>query len=191
MRFDQFLLGALSEDAVKIEIGGGRNPHKKADGYLNVDILDAPEVDVRRDLDAPDLLLPWGDNAVSAVYSCHCLEHLRDPRPLMTELCRVCRVGAEVVARVPHWLHDCALIVGHRHVLSERWVRRWPGIGLGVAHGKALTLRSVHYEPEVELEELRPFFGEKLGMTDQQIMRFVPNASHEAWYIWEVAADAR
>ena len=173
---------------MKLELGGGRTPHRKASGFLNVDVLDAPEVDVRLDLDGP-VVLPWADDEVAAVYSSHCLEHLTDYQPLLAELCRVCRVGATLEIRVPHWLHDCAGIVRHKSVVTERWVRRWPLYGYGVGHGKRLELRAVHYESEEELEELRPFFGGKLGMTDEQIKRFVPKACHEVKFTLEVIRE--
>jgi ubiquinone/menaquinone biosynthesis C-methylase UbiE len=169
---------------LKVELGGGLTP--RGEGYLNVDRL--PSADVVLDLDSAPLRLPWGDGEVAALYTSHALEHLRNPEAVLREVTRVCRVGAPVEVRVPHWLHPMACCNGHTHVISDRQVRLWdsqPHHWFRGA-GKRLALRSVHYQPDVELAEARRLFPHLAPLTDEQVMRFVPGTCHEVRYLMEV-----
>ena len=111
---------------LKVELGGGRRP--KGDGFINVDILECPEVDIKCDFNlvgALECRLPFRSNSVSDLYSSHCLEHISVYQGLLHEIARVCVLGARVEIRVPHWNSDMAAAAGHCHVVSETVVDHW------------------------------------------------------------------
>lgn len=171
---------------IKIEIGGGSLPH--GDGFLNIDML--PIADVQFDLEslANGAILPFEDNSVSDVYSSHCLEHLTSIGETLIEICRVCEIGARVEIRLPHWLHDSAMAggmsskyPGHYHSYGDCffwWIVEEPGCEKYWTGTKRLKRVATYYQPERCLDEVRPFFA-PLGMSDDQIMRFIPGTSHE------------
>lgn len=90
---------------MRLNMGCG---HRKADGYLNVDLSPACAPDQVVDLEV--VPWPWPDDAPEEVVFFHCLEHLgRDPRvflSLFQELYRVCRNDALIRIVVPHPRHD-------------------------------------------------------------------------------------
>jgi SAM-dependent methyltransferase len=85
---------------IKLDIGCGRF---KKTGYYGVDMLDLPGVDYVVDLRKEKL--PFGDNSVDVVYSSHFLEHLEieNIAKVLEEIFRVCKNGALVQIRVPHF----------------------------------------------------------------------------------------
>lgn len=174
---------------VRVELGGGAKP---LPGHVNVDL--GPTADVRLDLQEVcdgTANLPWLDGSVDAVYSSHCLEHVHNYKLLLWEVCRVCRVGARVELRVPHWLQSMAHCDGHRHAVSETQVRHW--CRDAVSHwwqGSPKRLRLVGTErvPGESYQEARKALGALL--TDEQILRFVPDACHELRFTFEVVPHA-
>jgi SAM-dependent methyltransferase len=180
---------------VKIELGGGSKP--RGDGFMNLDQL--PTADLQIDLAAVGMRaggLPFADDSVSEVYSSHCLEHLPEFIGVLHELARVCRLGAPVEFRLPHWLHDCAmqgsaspLFCGHYHSYGPQfWWRLtlepgceqyWPG-------KKRLQLAATYYIPENTIDEARQLFPQ---MTDEQIMRLIPGTSHEVRWHFAVVTN--
>ena len=81
----------------KILLGGGT--HKKA-GYINIDILNLPEVDIVHDLSQG---IPLEDNSVEEIVANHILEHLPDTLSIMKEMYRVCIDGAIIKIKVPYF----------------------------------------------------------------------------------------
>jgi len=108
---------------------------------------------------------------------------------LLRELARVCEIGATVYLRAPHWLFCCAMGAGHTQTISPMLVERWDIYWIWGKSGKKFKLTKVKYQPEKWLDEVRPFFGAKLGMSDEQIMRFIPDTSHEIHYWFEVVKN--
>ncbi len=91
---------------LRLNLGCGRSPLA---GWVNVDAVDLPGVDLVVDLDRmAERRLPYKDDAVDAFALFHVLEHLRDPLALMQELHRVARPGATAVVRTPHGASDDA-----------------------------------------------------------------------------------
>ncbi len=176
---------------MKIELGGGVNP--RGDGYQNIDLLDVPGVDCLGDferLGRNGVTLPFADDSVDEVYSAHALEHVKNVHGVLREIARVCRIGAHVEIRVPHWLSDVSMCPGHRAVLSEHWFRDichvfiaewWRG-----CH-KRLRLTAAYSIPWAEqLDAARPAFPR---LNDDQLMRFIPGCVHEVRYHFEVIAN--
>ena len=86
-----------SRDNLKIVLGGGP---KKTEGWLNMDILRVPEVDIVCDLNQG---IPLPDNSVVAISAKHLLEHLDDTVKIMEEIWRVSKPGAIVSIKVPYY----------------------------------------------------------------------------------------
>lgn len=82
----------------KLHIGCGDDIKE---GYVNVDYIDQPGVDVLHDLGK----FPWPfkENTFEEVYASHLLEHVDDLARTMQEINRVCKKGARVIVRVPHF----------------------------------------------------------------------------------------
>lgn len=81
-----------------LHIGCGRH---KIPGAVGLDITALPEVDVVLDLDKEKL--PFPDNTFDEVYAHHVLEHLRNLPDVLSELHRVCKVGAVIDILVPYY----------------------------------------------------------------------------------------
>jgi len=70
-------------------------------GYVNLDIVKNDGVDVVHNLN--EFPWPFSDNYFDEVYASHVLEHTDDLKNIMTEIKRICKNGARVVIRVPHF----------------------------------------------------------------------------------------
>lgn len=91
---------------MKLNIGCGRNV---IEGWMNVDIVPLPGVDVVYDLERPKLeRLPLNDDSVEEFLLSHVIEHVRNSLGLMEELHRVAKPDARMVIRVPHGASDDA-----------------------------------------------------------------------------------
>lgn len=169
----------------KVEIGGGRYPRPKEDGFINVDQVD--NADIIYDLNKR----PWSfvpSNSVDELYSSHCFEHLNDMNDVLFQICLICKEGAKVEFRVPHPRADLAMVWDHKHVYSPLAARNmndyfpqdmWKGRG-------PRRLRFDRYEYRAA-ETLREFRKEQpqlaaLYGTDEQIMKWVPGTCHEVAY---------
>lgn len=110
---------------MKVELGGGVRPRE---GYVNCDLLAVPGVDHVLDferLGVNGVRLPFPDDSVDELYSSHCLEHVKNIPGVLREIARVCKLGAAVEIRVPHFLSQLAMCAGHRHVVSELQIQNW------------------------------------------------------------------
>lgn len=89
---------------MKLNLGCGRDIRP---GWVNVDSVQMPGVDLVVDLDA-DPHLPYPDGSVEHIEGSHIIEHLHNPLPLMQELWRVAKPDAECVFRCPYGSSDDA-----------------------------------------------------------------------------------
>ena len=63
---------------------------------------------------------PIEDNTYDYVYSCHVLEHLKDPRRVLEELYRITKPKGIIEIRVPHLNSEGAFsVLGHISYFSE------------------------------------------------------------------------
>ena len=173
---------------LRLDLGGGRNPRE---GFTAVDRENAPYVVDFEKLrpDGPDRL-PFADGSVEEVYCAHTLEHVLPYKGLLWEIARVCRVGAKVEIRVPHWNGAMALTNDHKHTVSPAEVRSWCETGVEYWwKGSARRLKRLGTEhvPSEHLAEVKALFPQ---MTDEQAMRFVPDACSEVRYRFEVVAES-
>ena len=84
--------------STKLNLGCGRFPKP---GFVNVDWVRAPGVDVIHDLTR--LPYPVPDGAFERIVADHVLEHLPEVFQVMAELHRLLRPGGALVLRVPHF----------------------------------------------------------------------------------------
>ena len=89
------------KQGICLDLGGGSNPNP---GYVNIDILDLPEVDIVHDLET----FPWPleDESVIRVIASHILEHINPHKGVfinvMNEVWRVMKPGGQFAIAVPH-----------------------------------------------------------------------------------------
>lgn len=92
-------------------------PDKK-EGYIGVDKIKAPTVDIVHDLNSYPY--PFEDNSVDEVYCSHVLEHLDDFIKTMEELWRICKPGALIIVKGPYYKHKLAYgDPTHKHFFTE------------------------------------------------------------------------
>lgn len=91
-------------DRLRLNVGCGRDTR---DDWVNIDVYDAPGVDVVCDLDDHPKL-PFDNDTVDEIYASHLIEHLHRPLPLLEELWRVARPDATAVFRCPYGSSDDA-----------------------------------------------------------------------------------
>ncbi len=168
----------------RIELGGGRTPRE---GFYNVDRRPLPEVQHCCDLESDPL--PFADDSVEEVYSAHCLEHLRSHHHVLHEIVRVCRVGARVEIRVPYWLQSMSMCWDHACTISPAQVRHWATDFVQDWFGgctKRLKLLRTEYVPGETFNEAKDLFS---WLSDDQVMRLIPDACHEVRFYFEVATN--
>lgn len=90
-----------SKSGIRLDVGGGANPQP---GFVNIDILPLPEVDIVWDLEKT----PWplGDETVLHAVASHVLEHIQPARGVfvnvMNEVWRVLKPGGQFAFVVPY-----------------------------------------------------------------------------------------
>lgn len=165
----------------RIELGGGGRTGLP--DRLNVDKLQG--ADLVCDFDSG--ILPFTDDCCGDLYTAHCLEHVLPVHEIVGEILRICRVGAKVEIRVPHWLHPMASCPGHHHVLSDRQIKIW--VNQPQAHpfpqGKAFRLLGIHYQPDIVADA---FFQAFPNLHRQFILEHMPGCSHEIRATLEVVS---
>jgi len=102
---------------MKIDIGCGSS---KREGYIGVDILQLPGVDVVHNLDK--FPYPFDDNSIDNVWMDQVLEHLKEPMLVVEELYRICKSGALIYIGVPYFRSFYAAIdPTHRNFFSVEY----------------------------------------------------------------------
>jgi len=101
----------------KLNLGCGKDIKP---GWINIDIKDYGQ-EIVRDITRG---LPFDDNSVDEIYSCHFFEHLNgdDVRWVLEECYRVLKPGAEIFIRVPHSHCDEAFYPDHKSYWNEKMV---------------------------------------------------------------------
>lgn len=91
---------------MRLNLGCGRN---HLEGWVNVDSVALPSVDVVADLDrCREVPLPFADDSVDELLLSHVLEHVGDTLALMQELHRIAKPGSVAVVRCPYGSSDDA-----------------------------------------------------------------------------------
>ncbi len=101
----------------KLDIGCGKS---KKSGYIGIDILDFPCVDVIHDLNKYPY--PFKDNQIDEVWMDQVLEHLENPIKVVEEIYRICKKGAKVIIGVPYFRSFYSVIdPTHKNFFSVDW----------------------------------------------------------------------
>lgn len=107
------------ENKTKLNLGCG--PTKK-EGYIGVDKVELPAVDIVHDLDTYPY--PFESNSVDEVYCSHILEHLDDFNKTMEELWRICKPNALIIIKGPYFKSQYAFRdPTHKHFFTEKSLR--------------------------------------------------------------------
>jgi predicted SAM-dependent methyltransferase len=82
----------------KLDLGCGSS---KKEGYLGLDSLSLPGVDIVHDLSV--FPYPFADNEIDEVWMDQVLEHIPTPIKVVEELYRICKKGAKIHIGVPYF----------------------------------------------------------------------------------------
>jgi SAM-dependent methyltransferase len=115
--------------ALWINLGCGR---RSLTGFLNVDLLEAPGVDLIADVGGP---LPFGDGSADLIYASHVLEHLPTARvpEVLREWRRVLRDGGRLLVAVPDLERIARLLVSRPGWFTPP-NQPWVGVVYGGQH---------------------------------------------------------
>jgi predicted SAM-dependent methyltransferase len=108
----------VKDKKVMLNLGCGG---QRLNRYIGIDIRDLGQKMVWDVRDG----LPFPDNSVDEVFSCHFIEHLTDKESLelFHEIYRVLKVGATTHHRCPHQTHPTAYFWGHRSFWNEARIK--------------------------------------------------------------------
>ena len=102
---------------MKLDIGCGSS---KKEGYMGVDKLALPGVDVRHDLEI--FPYPFATGSVDEIWMDQVLERLNNPVRVIEELYRICKNGASITIGVPYFRSFYAVIdQTHKNFFSVHW----------------------------------------------------------------------
>jgi predicted SAM-dependent methyltransferase len=102
---------------MKLDIGCGTS---KKEGFLGVDILELPDVNVVHDLNV--FPYPFKDSEVDEIWMDQVLEHLNEPLKVIEELYRICKNGASITIGVPYFRSFYATIdPTHKNFFGIHW----------------------------------------------------------------------
>jgi SAM-dependent methyltransferase len=82
----------------RLDLGCGTT---KKDGFIGVDTLELPGVDIIHDLNIYPY--PFEDDSVDEILMDNVLEHIPNPLKVVEELYRICKNGAKVIIGVPYF----------------------------------------------------------------------------------------
>jgi SAM-dependent methyltransferase len=105
----------------RLDIGSGS---KVRDGFVGLDRFPMPGVAVVADLDRG--ALPFATDSFDLVVACHSLEHVEDLLPVMREIWRIGRPGAQVCVIAPYFPAGLNLANPyHKQAFNEHTPRFW------------------------------------------------------------------
>jgi predicted SAM-dependent methyltransferase len=105
-------------------------------GYVNVDRMPGPGIEVVHDLDTAPW--PWPDESAERIDAKDVFEHLNEPVLFMTECWRILQIGGTLRIHTPHWrFQDAYTDPTHKRFPTEHTFDYWiPGTVLYEAHNR-------------------------------------------------------
>lgn len=101
-----------------IDFGCGNNKLRlEGCKVIGLDYLPGKDVDIISRFD-DCLTLPFKSNSFDGAYLSHVLEHVKEPVLLLEEIRRICKKGALVVIRVPHYSNPRTYEIYHKSHFS-------------------------------------------------------------------------
>lgn len=174
----------------KLEIGGGNR--NRGDGFINMDMLDDPAVDVKHDLNKTPW--PFADDSVDEIYSSHCIEHVDCSIRFLREVVRIGKVGAPVEIRCPDAFSEMAMVAGHKAVIPINVARHWDHIFPDLFwQGMNKMLRLDRIEPGADDYWFPMARASRLfhHWSDDDILTWLPRTRHENRFYCHVAPYPR
>ncbi|MFC1595083.1 methyltransferase domain-containing protein [Patescibacteria group bacterium] len=164
-------MNEIKKDNLKIRLGESKT---KKEGWINLDILNTPEVDLVCDLNKR---IPLDDNSVIKVKANHILEHLDDTTKIMEELWRVCKPNAKILIKVPHY----ASINAHKDPTHKSFFTEHT-FEYFLPKDKKILLNLPNYlsKAEFDIEYIGYIWSSKL-------IRFLPFKSFLRKHFWNIA----
>lgn len=149
---------------MKIDLGCGRS---KRAGYIGVDILTLPNVDIVHDLNA--FPYPFDDATVEEIWLDQVLEHLNDPMRAVEEIWRICKNNAKVFVGVPYFRSFYAVMdPTHRSFFSVQWFDYFdPEKDLSTKYAYSHARFSIN-----RIEFDREYKQDKLSLLRRMLIRF-------------------
>ncbi len=81
---------------MKLNLGCGKD---KRNGYLNIDWYE----DADKRINLSKIPYPFKENSVTEILALNILEHLENPYDILLEWHRICKPGAKIILKVPHF----------------------------------------------------------------------------------------
>jgi SAM-dependent methyltransferase len=187
---------------LRLNLGCGRSP---IPGWINIDSVPLPEVDVVVDLEAGSL--PFASDGMIEFSGSHVLEHIRNSLGLMQELHRIAKPNATAVFRVPYASSDDA-DADPTHVRRYVWgswgyfsqpyywradygyrgdweveeillivTNEFNGKPWTEVYQAVQTRRNVVVEMVATLRAIKPIRSPDRSLQKQPVLRFITNAS--------------
>lgn len=129
---------------MRLNLGAGTDIRP---GWVNLDLVDLPGIDVVHDLD----ILPWplNDGAFDEIAAIDIFEHVGDPLGFVAECWRILTAGGLLIVQSPHYGTWCAHTdPTHRRAVSEATFDYWcPGTQLHSSFGDAYA-RGCHFRKQ-------------------------------------------
>lgn len=170
-----------TRELVRLNLGCGKHP---MEGWVNVDAVDGPGVDLAWDLDSPLPLLPFPDDSVDEVYGSHVIEHITNVLPLMDALYRVCRPDARATFACPYGSSDDAW-ENPTHV-RPMFVGSWGFFGQ-----PNYWREDYGYKGDWVLEEVRLSITPSIKIPDDNLLALWLMVRHDRNVVAEMAATLR
>ena len=143
---------------------------KRIDGFLGVDRYPTPAVDVIADITRR---LPFDDGSIDEILLDNVIEHIHDIPALMHEMHRICRDGARLVIRTPHFTSLSSWRdPTHVHHLSYFSLDHFT---------RAQVAHYTSAGRTFEIVERRLSFGGLMGNLGRLIFRLSPEAYERNW----------
>lgn len=166
-----------------VELGGGPRPRP---GYVNVDRCPTADVVIDFENLQEGDRLPFETDSVAALYTSHCVEHVRGLVPLMREVVRICKVGAAVEIRVPAPFSSMAMCPDHKHVIGYAQAEHWTTSALDYwwrGLGKKLTQVDRRLTRGPAFDRWRRLLPQA---SEADILELCPDAAHEVQWAFTV-----
>jgi len=109
---------------MKLNVGAGKDIRE---GWINLDMHKTFNADVIFNLQDifKGVKLPFEDNSIDYVYCSHVLEDFINPKPIIDEFVRICKIGGKIELRTPS---ETNIWSGNLHHIKPFSLRMFKGI---------------------------------------------------------------
>lgn len=110
--------GDVRKAPIRLNIGCG---HNRIEGYINIDILNLPNVD--QVLDIRHTLLPFGDNSIDEILLFHTIEHIEEKyhKDIFKEFHRVLEPEGSLFISYPEFKVCAQYYIDNHRGMADFW----------------------------------------------------------------------